>query len=64
MSEIQIIIVAVGAFVFIALCALALVVVARLRRLAQSQFEAIDNLIGTLRAAQQTQPPREPDIKS
>ena len=61
MSETQIIIaLAIGAAVFIALCCLILFVMVRLNRAVKSQFETLDNLLGTLRTARGQDTPREP----
>ncbi len=61
MSDTQIIVVlVVGASVFIALCCLILIVVVRLQRVVKSQFETIDNLLSTLQAGRGRETPREP----
>jgi hypothetical protein len=63
-SDTQIIVaLAVGASVFIAICCLILIVIVRLNRAVKSQFETLDNLLGTLRAAGGQDAPREPGSK-
>lgn len=64
MSDTQIIVaLAVGASVFIAICCLILIVIVRLKRAVKSQFETLDNLLGTLQATRGQDTPREPGGK-
>jgi hypothetical protein len=59
-SDTQVIIVlAVGASVFVLFCCLILVVMIRMRRVVTSQLETIDNLLSTLRADQGRDATRE-----
>jgi hypothetical protein len=59
-SDTQIVIVlVVGAAVFIAICCLILIVILRLQRVVRSQFETIDNLLATLRAGRGQDTPHE-----
>jgi hypothetical protein len=63
-SDTQIIVaLAVGASVFIAICCLILIVMVRLNRAVKSQFETLNNLLGTLQAARGQDTPREPGSK-
>lgn len=63
MSEIQIIIVAVSAFVFILICALASIVLIRLRRVVKTRFAELNDLLSALQADQERETLRKPGSK-
>lgn len=56
----MIIVIAVAAFVLIVFCCVSLVAINRLRRVMEAQFETLDHLLGSLRAAQETDKSSEP----
>jgi hypothetical protein len=55
-----VIVIVIGVSVIIFVGGLSLVVIARLRRAIKTQFETIDNLLGTIRAGQRPDEPGGP----